>query len=128
MTAKTSVSLTDEQYAFVRTLVEAGRYSSVSAVLQQGIDLLRGRMDAEELEREALREVLARRRSGGFVSGARMDGRIADMIAAKRETAPLRHLGLPDDLFDREDAEQAAIDAGDHGDALGIWRGPPAAS
>ena len=90
MTAKTSVSLTDEQYAFVRTLVEAGRYSSVSAVLQQGIDLLRGRMDAEELEREALREVLARRRSGGFVSGAQMDGRIADMIAAKR-----RAHGLP---------------------------------
>ncbi len=29
-------------------------------------------------------------------------------VAEKRETAPLRHLGLPDDLFDREDAEQAA--------------------
>ena len=49
-------------------------------------------------------------------------------VAEKRETAPLGHLGLPDDLFDREDAEQAAIDAGDHGDALVIWRGPPAAS
>jgi len=29
-------------------------------------------------------------------------------VVEKRETAPLRHLGLPDDLFDREDAEQAA--------------------
>ena len=35
-------------------------------------------------------------------------------VAAKREDAPLRHLRLPDDLFDHEDAEQAAIDAGDH--------------
>ena len=84
MTIKSSVSLTDEQHAFARALVEAGRYSSVSAVLQQGIDLLRGRVDAEELEREALREVLARRREGKFVSAARMGGQLAELIAAKR--------------------------------------------
>lgn len=47
---------------------------------------------------------------------------------ATREPAPLGHLRLPDDLFDREDAEQAGIDAGDHSDALGIWRGRPVAS
>ena len=90
MTTKSSVSLTDEQYAFAKTLVEVGRYSSVSAVLQQGIDLLRRRMEAEELEREALREVLARRREGKFVGGAQMDGRLVDTIAAKR-----RAYGLP---------------------------------
>lgn len=44
---------------------------------------------------------------------------------AQREAAPLKHLDLPDDLFDHEDAEQAAIDAGDYSDTLGIWRGPP---
>ena len=48
--------------------------------------------------------------------------------AAQREPAPLAHLRLPDDLFDPEDAEQAAIDAGDYGDDLGIWRGNPAAT
>ncbi len=48
--------------------------------------------------------------------------------AAQREAAPLKHLDLPDDLFDHEDAEQAAIDAGDYSDTLGIWRGPPKAS
>lgn len=47
---------------------------------------------------------------------------------ARREPAPLRHLCLPDDLFDREDAEQAAIDAGDYSDDMGVWRGSPAAS
>ena len=48
--------------------------------------------------------------------------------AERREPAPLKHLGLPGDLFDREDPEQAVIDAGDHGDELGTWRGRPAAS
>ena len=46
----------------------------------------------------------------------------------QREAAPFKHLKLPDDLFDREEPEQAIIDAGDHGDTLGIWRGPPKAS
>ena len=67
MTVKSSISLTDEQYAFARALVDAGRYSSLSAVLQQGVDLLRHRMDADELETEALRELLSRRRKGRFV-------------------------------------------------------------
>ena len=43
--------------------------------------------------------------------------------AGQREAAPLKHLNLPDDLFDREDPEQAAIDAGDYSDAVGIDRG-----
>ena len=46
----------------------------------------------------------------------------------KRESVPLGHLHLPDDLFDGDDPEQAAIDAGDRNDALGIWRGRAAAS
>ena len=41
----------------------------------------------------------------------------------EREWAPLAHLRLPDDLFDAEDRQQTGIDAGDHNDALGIWRG-----
>ena len=90
MTIKSSVSLTDQQHAFARTLVDAGRYSSVSAVLQQGLDLLRQRLEAEELERTALRKVLARRREGEFVTAERMDRRLADVIAAKR-----RAHGLP---------------------------------
>ena len=84
MAIKSSISLTDEQHAFARTLVETGRYASLSAVLQQGVDLLRQRMDAEELELAALREVLSRRRTGDFVSAERMDGRLAEMVAEKR--------------------------------------------
>lgn len=84
MAVKSSISLTDEQHAFARRLVDTGRYASLSAVLQQGVDLLRRRMDAEELELAALREVLTRRRAGAFVSAEGMDGRLAEMIAEKR--------------------------------------------
>ena len=45
--------------------------------------------------------------------------------AGGREAAPLGHLGLPDDLFDSDDPEQAAIDAGEYTGTLGIWRGTP---
>ena len=91
MTVKSSISLTDEQHAFARALVEAGRYSSLSAVLQQGVDLLRQRMDAEELETAALRELLSRRRRAGvFVDAEQMDARLAGMAADKR-----RAHGLP---------------------------------
>ena len=85
-----SVSLSDEQHAFARTLVDAGRYSSVSAVLQQGLHLLRERLGDEELERTALREVLARRRKREFVTAEQMDRRVTDVVAARR-----RSHGLP---------------------------------
>ena len=72
VTVKSSISLTDEQHTFAKALVEAGRYSSLSAVLQQSVDLLRQRMDAEELETAALRELLSRRRKGAFVGAERI--------------------------------------------------------
>ncbi|MCY4408605.1 MAG: type II toxin-antitoxin system ParD family antitoxin [Rhodospirillaceae bacterium] len=90
MTVKSSISLTDEQHAFARALVEAGRYASVSAVLQQGVDMLRQRMDAEEAETAALRALLSRRRHGEFVGAEEMDARLNTMIADKR-----RAHGLP---------------------------------
>ena len=58
-------------------------------MLQQGVDLLRQRMDAEELE-TALRELLSRRRKGAFVGAEAMDMRLAGMVADKR-----RAHGLP---------------------------------
>ncbi len=90
MTVKSSISLTDEQHAFARTLVEAGRYPSLSAVLQQGVDLLRRRVETEEAETAALRELLSRRREGAFVDAKEMDTRLDRMVAGKR-----RVHGLP---------------------------------
>ena len=84
MTVKSSISLTDKQHSFAKELVEAGRYSSVSAVLQQGIDLLRQRMLDESLQMTALKALLDRRAAGAFVSDAQMDKSIARIIAEKR--------------------------------------------
>jgi antitoxin ParD1/3/4 len=84
MTVKSSISLTDEQHAFARTLVEAGQFPSVSAVLQQGVELLRQQMEADALERVALADVLAQRRSGKFIAGSTMDARLARMLTKKR--------------------------------------------
>lgn len=86
MTVKSSISLTDEQNSFAKELVEAGRYSSVSVVLQQGIDLLRQRMQEEDLQRAALKAVLEQRAAGTVASGAQMDKSIARMITEKRRT------------------------------------------
>ena len=83
MTVKTSVSLTEEQHAFAKALVEAGRYGSVSAVIQQGLDLLRRRFDVEDLERRALHEVMSRRRAGRFIGAEEMDDRLSRIIAGK---------------------------------------------
>ena len=84
MTVKSSISLTDDQHAFARTLVEAGRFASISAVLQHGVEVLRQQLADEALERAALVEVLAQRRSASFVSGTEMDARLRKMLARKR--------------------------------------------
>ena len=71
--------------------------------------------------------LLARAKAGEeilILKGSEPQARIVPPVeTGKREEAPLKHLCLPDDIFDREDPEQAAIDAGDHNDELGIWRG-----
>ncbi len=84
MSVKPSVSLSQEQHDFARALVEQGRYGSVNAVVQQGIELLRQRETAEPTEAQALKALLTYRREGAFVSGEQMDARIAEMAAAAR--------------------------------------------
>ena len=77
-------------------------------------------------------ELLARARAGEEIvitKGQEPHARLLPPTGASdREPAPLHHLRLPDDLFDGDDPEQAATDAGDRTDALGIWRGHPAGS
>lgn len=90
MTVKSSISLTDDQHSFAKTLVDSGRFPSVSAVLQQGVELLRGKIEDEALERAALAEILGKRRSGAFVAAAKMDSRLARMIARKRRAHAVR--------------------------------------
>ena len=84
MTMKASISLTDAQEAFARDLVAAGRFPSLSAVLQQGLELLREETEAREAETEALRALLRERREGRFIEVGEGRGRTEAMLRAKR--------------------------------------------
>lgn len=84
MSVKASISLTEQQEAFARSLVADGRFSSVSAVMQRGLDLLRMETELRDAELSALRGLLSERRSGRFVSHQDGQGRTAAMIASKR--------------------------------------------
>jgi antitoxin ParD1/3/4 len=84
MSIKSSISLTDQQDAFARSLVESGRYSSMSSVLQQGLELLRQKTESETVETAALRELVQRRLNGLMISATEMDSRVAAMIERKR--------------------------------------------
>ncbi|NLR97613.1 type II toxin-antitoxin system ParD family antitoxin [Rhizobium sp. P38BS-XIX] len=84
MSVKSSISLTEQQDAFARSLVDTGRYSSLSSVLQQGLELLRQKTEAEAAETEALRTLIGRRLDGPRVSAADMANHVEDMIERKR--------------------------------------------
>ncbi len=69
MTVKSSISMRDDQHAFAHGLVEAGRFPSLSAVVQQGLDLLRQQEADAQADRAALQVLLADRAKGPFISG-----------------------------------------------------------
>lgn len=79
MTVKTSISLTDEQETYARSLVERGRYSSLSAVLQHGLDMLRRDDEAHEVKIQALQALIDQRRTGPLVP---LEGNVEDFLAA----------------------------------------------
>jgi antitoxin ParD1/3/4 len=84
MTVKTSISLTDAQEAYARSLVDSGRYPSLSAVLQRGLDMLRAETEAQDAELAALRALLTERAKGPFISAEESRRRIDAMIERKR--------------------------------------------
>jgi antitoxin ParD1/3/4 len=85
MTAKTSISLTDEQEAFARALVESGQYPSLSAVLQRGLEMLRHDSEMRETELQALRALIDQRRAGNFVDLDAGEAEASAMLARKRK-------------------------------------------
>lgn len=84
MSVKASVSISDQQDSFARRLVEEGRYASLSAVVQRGLELLRQETELKDAELAALRDLLAERGQGAFISVEDGKGRTVDMIAAKK--------------------------------------------
>jgi antitoxin ParD1/3/4 len=84
MSVKASVSISDQQDIFARRLVEEGRYASLSAVVQRGLELLRQETELKDAELAALRDLLTERGQGKFVSVEDGKDRTAAMIAAKK--------------------------------------------
>lgn len=87
MTVKSSISLSDEHHAFARAQVQDGRFASVSAVVQHGLDLLREKTEDERLERTALRALLEERQQGPFVSLEEMRRRVGTLLASQKANA-----------------------------------------
>lgn len=86
MTVKTSISLTDSQEAFARDLVERGRYPSLSAVLQHGLEMLREGTEAHEAQLAALRALLEERAKGPFISMEESSAEIEEIVAGLKES------------------------------------------
>jgi len=74
---KSSVSLREDQHAFAKALVDAGRFPSVSAVLQQGLDLLQQQEADAQADRVALQVLLQQRANGSFIAADQLRARLA---------------------------------------------------
>jgi antitoxin ParD1/3/4 len=85
MTAKTSISLTDDQEAYARALVESGRFPSLSAVLQRGLEMLRRDSEMRDAELQALRSLIDQRRDGAFVDLDAGEAETRAMLERKRK-------------------------------------------
>lgn len=88
MTAKRTVSLTDQGYEYAKSLVDSGRFSSLSAVLQHGLRLVE-RDEAEHQARlAAIRGDLERRAGQPPLSTEAIDERLRDWRAERDATDP----------------------------------------
>jgi antitoxin ParD1/3/4 len=84
MTVKTSISLTDDQEAYARSLIETGQYPSLSAVLQRGLQMLRYESEMHDAELGVLRSLIDQRRAGDFVSLDEGEAETRAMLQRKR--------------------------------------------
>jgi antitoxin ParD1/3/4 len=85
MTVKRSISLRDDPHAFAKALVDGGRFLSVSAVVQQGLDLLRPQDADARADRAALCGLLAERAAGPFLSAGDLRARLETRRSARAE-------------------------------------------
>lgn len=91
MTIKTSISLPNAQAEFAKALVEQGLFSSLSAVAQHGIELIRQRQEAERSDTEALRTLLQNRAKGPFVGATEFRTRMDHLLTQKQQAYDLDH-------------------------------------
>jgi antitoxin ParD1/3/4 len=84
MSVKASVSISEQQDSFARKLVEDGRFASLSAVVQRGLELVREETELKDAELAVLQTLLADRRAGVFLTVKESQSRIEEMLSAKK--------------------------------------------
>ncbi len=84
MTVKLSISLTDQQAEYARKQVEAGRFPSTSAVIQQALETRRREDEEYEDWKAAFFDELQRRAAGPHVPLDEFEEMVERMLAEKR--------------------------------------------
>ncbi len=89
MTMKPTISLTDQAHEFARSLVDQGKFASLSAVVQHGLQLIQ-REEAEHQARlEAIRTDLDRRAETPSMSTGEMDKKLNTWRAERGDAGPV---------------------------------------
>ena len=89
MTVKPTISLTDEAHAFARSLVENGKFASLSAVIQHGLRLVERENEEHRARLDAIRADLDRRAAQPSISMEEMDERLAAWRLDRGRAAPV---------------------------------------
>ncbi len=89
MSVKASISISEQQDAFARDLVAQGRFPSVSAVVQQGLEMMRTASAKDEAELAVLQAFFKDRSQGQFQTVNEAKASASSMIARKRAQSNL---------------------------------------
>ena len=84
MSVKALVSISDQQDVFARKLVEEGRFSSLSAVVQHGLELVREEAELRAAELAALKALTSERQAGDFLTLEESRRRTQELISSKK--------------------------------------------
>jgi antitoxin ParD1/3/4 len=88
MTVKPTISLTDESHSFARSLVESGKFASLSAVVQHGLRLVEREEQEHRARLDAIRADLDRRAAQTAIPIEELDARLDAWLEARDATTP----------------------------------------
>jgi len=88
MTAKPTISLTDQAHDFARSLVDQGKFASLSAVLQHGLQLIQREEAEHQACLDAIRADLGRRAETKSMSTEEMDEELAAWRRGRGDVGP----------------------------------------
>lgn len=89
MTVKPTVSLTDEAHAFARSLVERGKFASLSAVIQHGLRLVEREEEEHRARLDAIRADLERRAAQPAIPIEELDARFDEWLDERDRASPV---------------------------------------